>query len=81
MKNQNGGRYTKKGNVIYAHVFDWPKDGVLKLNKEIKVKKATLLSAPGKTLNALATSRDVLVDVPMLAPDATVSVVKIELAN
>ena len=75
------GRYTKKDNVVYAHVFDWPKDGVLKLNKDIKVKKATLLSAPGKTLNALATSRDVLVDVPMLAPDATVSVVKIELAN
>ena len=75
------GRYTKKDNVVYAHVFDWPTDGVLKLNKDIKVKKATLLSAPGKTLNALATSRDVLVDVPMLAPDATVSVVKIELAN
>ena len=75
------GRYTKKDNVVYAHVFDWPKDGVLKLNKDIKVKKATLLSAPGKALTALGTSREVLVDVPMLAPDATVSVVKIELAN
>lgn len=75
------GRYTQKDGVVYAHVFDWPKDGVLKLNKEIKVKKATLLSAPDKALNALGTSREVLVDVPMLAPDSTVSVVKIELAN
>ncbi|MDN3666738.1 alpha-L-fucosidase [Algibacter miyuki] len=75
------GRYTQKDGVVYAHVFDWPKDGVLKLNKEIKVKKATLLTAPNKTLNALGTSREVLVDVPMLAPDSTVSVVKIELAK
>ncbi|WP_211259738.1 alpha-L-fucosidase [Pseudalgibacter alginicilyticus] len=76
------GRYTQKGNVIYAHVFDWPKDGLLKLNKNIKVKKATVLTDNSNTeLSSIATSREVLVDVPMLAPDATVSVVKIELAK
>ncbi|MFB9057344.1 alpha-L-fucosidase [Mariniflexile ostreae] len=73
------GRYTTKDGVLYAHVFDWPKDGLLKLNKDIKVKKATILTAPKAELTTLATSREVLVDVPMLAPDATVTVVKIEL--
>ncbi len=73
------GRYTKKDNVIYAHVFDWPTDGLLKLNKDIKAKKVTLLANPNIDLNSIATSREVLVDVPMLAPDSTVSVVKIEL--
>ncbi|MFB9052671.1 alpha-L-fucosidase [Formosa undariae] len=75
------GRYTQKDGVIYAHVFDWPEDGLLKLNKDIKVKRATLLTDPKTELNALGTSRELLIDVPQLAPDATVSVVKIELAK
>ena len=75
------GRYTQKGNVIYAHVFDWPKSGTLKLHKDIKVKKATVLTDPNTELKTLGTSREVLVEVPILAPDNTVSVIKIELAK
>ncbi|MCL5128536.1 alpha-L-fucosidase [Algibacter sp. L4_22] len=75
------GRYTQKDGVVYAHVFDWPKDGLLKLNKDIKFKKVTLLTDPDTELKALGTSREVIVEVPMLAPDLPVSVVKIELAN
>ncbi|MBJ2175960.1 alpha-L-fucosidase [Aureibaculum sp. A20] len=75
------GRYTQKDGVVYAHVFDWPKDGLLKLNKNIKVKKATVLTDPKTNLEFIGTSREVLVDVPQLAPDATVSVIKIELAK
>jgi alpha-L-fucosidase len=75
------GRYTVKDNVLYAHVFDWPADGVLKLNKDIKVKKATVLTDPDTALEFIGTSREVLVNVPMLAPDSTVTVVKIELAK
>lgn len=75
------GRYTKKGNVIYAHVFDWPESGTLKLHKDIKVKKVALLTDPNTELESLATSREVLVEVPMMAPDAAVSVIKIELSN
>ncbi|CAH8281498.1 alpha-L-fucosidase [Mariniflexile fucanivorans] len=75
------GRYTKKDGVLYAHVFEWPKDGLLKLNKDIKFKKVTLLTNPGVELKALGTSGEVLVEVPMLAPDNPVTVVKIELAK
>jgi alpha-L-fucosidase len=73
------GRYTQKDGVIYAHVFDWPKNGTLKLHKDIKVKKATVLTDSKTKLKSIATSREVLLDIPMLAPDATVSVIKIEL--
>ncbi|MDW5290773.1 alpha-L-fucosidase [Formosa sp. PL04] len=75
------GRYTQKDGVLYAIVFEWPKDGTLKLNKDIKVKKATLLIDPTKELKTLGTSRELLIDVPMIAPDAPVSVVRIELAK
>ncbi|WP_159023918.1 alpha-L-fucosidase [Formosa sp. L2A11] len=73
------GRYTQKDGVLYAHVFDWPTDGTLKLNKEIKVKRATVLTDPKTELKTLGTSRELLIDVPMLAPDTTVTVIKIEL--
>lgn len=75
------GRYTAKDGVLYAHVFDWPEDGLLKLHKDIKFKKVTLLTDPDTKLKALGTSREVIVEVPILAPDTTVSVVKIELAK
>ncbi|WP_036155612.1 alpha-L-fucosidase [Maribacter forsetii] len=75
------GRYTTKDGVIYAHVFNWPEDGKLKLHKDLKVKKATLLANSNAELKVLATSREVFIDMPMQAPDATVSVVKIELAK
>lgn len=75
------GRYTQKDGVIYAHVFDWPKDGLLKLNKDIKFKKVTLLTDPDTELKALSTSRELLVEIPTMAPDYPVTVVKIELAK
>ncbi len=75
------GRYTEKDGVIYAHVFDWPKTGTLKLHKDIKVKRATVLTNPDTTLDFLKTSSDVLVSVPLLAPDATVTVIKLELTT
>ena len=41
------GRSTTKGDTIYLHVFDWPKDGKLAVEKLAKpVKKAWLLSRP-----------------------------------
>ncbi|MBO0590245.1 alpha-L-fucosidase [Cellulophaga sp. E16_2] len=75
------GRYTTKDGVLYAHVFDWPETGTLNLHKDIKVKKATVLTDSKTVLKSLATSREVVLEVPMLAPDTTVSVIKIELAN
>lgn len=69
------GRYTKKDDVIYAHVFDWPEDGKLVLNKDIKLKKASLLTDQNSELTAESN----VVQLPKEAPDKSVSVIKLEL--
>jgi alpha-L-fucosidase len=42
------GRYTTKGNTVYAHVFEWPKNGTLRIEGIGKVKSAQILTASGK---------------------------------
>ena len=69
------GRYTAKEGVIYAHVFDWPEDGVLKINSEIKVKKASLLADGTQVLSFDESG----IALPAEAVDGAVSVIKIEL--
>ena len=73
------GRYTKKDGVVYAHVFNWPKDGKLIINKDIKVKKASLLAAPQTSINSNKTTKGTLLQLLQEAPDKSVSVIKIEL--
>ena len=68
------GRSTTKGDTIYLHVFDWPKDGKLVVEKLDKpVKKAWLLSDSGKktlkilvgqTTDNAADIVSVVIDVP-----------------
>ncbi|VXD14415.1 alpha-L-fucosidase [Marinoscillum sp. 108] len=69
------GRYTAKDGVIYAHVFDWPEDGVLKINSEIKVKKASLLADNTQVLSFDESG----IALPAEAVDGAVSVIMIEL--
>ena len=72
------GRYTSKPGVIYAHVFDWPKDGKLAVPvKDIKVKSASLL-ADKSTLPTKKTADGIVITLPSVAPDAIASVIKIE---
>ena len=71
------GRYTCKSGIIYAHVFDWPEDGVLTLNKNIKVKSASLLASPNTELKVKNDDSGVSVLLPKMAPDTVASVVKI----
>ncbi len=73
------GRYTSKEGVIYAHVFDWPEDGVLKLNPSAKVKSASLLAGSKDKLEVINENGELSLKLPKDAPDAYVSVIKIEL--
>ncbi|MFW5835352.1 MAG: alpha-L-fucosidase [bacterium] len=43
------GRYTVKGNRIYAHVFDWPEDGKLSVQNINDIDRVWLLSDPGRS--------------------------------
>lgn len=72
------GRYTKKPSRLYAHVFEWPKDGKL----TIPVKKATrayLLADKENTLTMEQTPDGLILHLPKKAPDPIVSVIAIEL--
>jgi alpha-L-fucosidase len=67
---------------LYLHVFDWPKDGHLKLpglgNRPLR---AWLLADPGKELACASPGKDqtdVLVALPERAPDPICSVVALE---
>lgn len=69
------GRYTAKDRVIYAHIFDWPEDGKLVINSEIKAKRVSMLAHPGRKLK----SNKSIVQLPIEKPDEAVVVLKIEL--
>ncbi|HUX59341.1 MAG TPA: alpha-L-fucosidase [Bacteroidales bacterium] len=71
------GRYTSKPGVVYAHVFDWPKDGILALNKNIQVKSASLLADPTTELKFKADDSGVTIFLPTMAADTIATVVKI----
>lgn len=73
------GRYTKKDGVLYAHVFDWPEDGKLVLNGDIKLKEASLLTDPISKLTTESSDQGLIISVPKTAPDSSVSVIKLTL--
>jgi alpha-L-fucosidase len=72
------GRYTTKGNRVYAHVFDWPKDGKLILTGvKDKPARARLL-VDGKPLNIEPTEGGFTIQLPAVAPSSIASVVVFE---
>ena len=70
---------TRKGNKLYLHVFDWPADGKLRVPLKSKTKSAVLLTASGKKLAIALEPERLVITVPAKAPDATDSVVVLEL--
>ncbi len=78
---QAWGESTRKGNTLYLHVFQWPKDGKLIVGGlKSDAAKVYLLADPSK--QALKTARlnanDVVIDVPTAAPDPSDSVIAVE---
>jgi len=74
------GRCTTKGSIIYAHVFQWPKGGELRLPRlGNEVQNISLLSEPESKLNWKMDERCMVIELPENPPDETASVVKIEL--
>lgn len=73
------GRYTRKNGKLYAHVFQWPKDGKLTITaKGIQVSRAYLLADKEQNLQIEHTPNGLLIYVPEKAPDTIASVVAIE---
>ncbi len=75
------GRSTTKGNRIYLHVFDWPKDRVLRIEGlKAAPRSARLLAAPRAKLPMQQDGSAWLIAVPSVAPDQVDSVIAMDLA-
>jgi alpha-L-fucosidase len=72
------GRATRRGQFIYLHVFDWPKDGRLHVPLGNKIKKAYLLAEPNKNLKISSSKFSSQLQLPSYAPDKNSSVIAIE---
>lgn len=69
---------TKDNTILYLSVFDWPKDGKLKINGlRNKIVSARLL-ANGVKLKISSAQNDLIINVPQTAPDQIASVIKLE---
>ena len=72
------GRATRKGQVIYLHVFDWPSNGQLVVPLGNKIKRAYLLADKNKNLKIVASKSSNQLQLPGYAPDKMSSVIAIE---
>ena len=58
------GRCTRKGQVLYLHVFDWPANGELRVPMQVEVTGAHLLARPDEPLRSEVTTGAVVVQLP-----------------
>ena len=74
------GRYTKKPERIYAHIFQWPETGILNIPAEdIQATRAYLLADEKQSdLKIEQKQNGLIVHLPRKAPEAIASVVVIE---
>jgi alpha-L-fucosidase len=73
------GRCTSKAGSLFAHVFDWPPDRILRLPALRNViLRAYPLGRPGKTLPFRRSGEGIEVDLPARAPDPWDSVIVLE---
>jgi alpha-L-fucosidase len=75
------GRYTAKGNRVYAHVFDWPKNGRLELTGISEAPTRAYLLADKHTLNISRTGGSLSLELPSVPPSTIASVIVLELPS
>jgi alpha-L-fucosidase len=77
------GEFTQKGNVLYHHIFRWPRNGEAAIANVVrKVKKVTMLET-GEELPfvQLPDTRVIVKGLPYLAPDMMATTLKYELSD
>ncbi len=75
------GRATRKGQTLYLHVFDWPKDRRLVVPLSNKIIKAYLLADAKTNLKITASKDKSILQLPPYAPDKVASVIVLEFAG
>jgi alpha-L-fucosidase len=72
------GRYTVKGSTVYAHIFEWPKDGCLDLTGVPATPTRAYLLCDQQTVNVERTGTNMTVYLPDVPPSTIASVVALE---
>jgi alpha-L-fucosidase len=75
------GATTRKGDLLYLHVTEWPVNGKLNVPLSSKVSGASLLANPGEALKVNAEPERIIIDLPADAPDPVASVIVLKLAE
>jgi alpha-L-fucosidase len=70
---------TRKGDMLYCHVFNWPADGALKLPMTTPVDSAWLLADSTQKIAAQTTGDETILTLPAKAPDPIASVIAVKL--
>ncbi|WP_282117065.1 SGNH/GDSL hydrolase family protein [Cellulophaga baltica] len=78
-KPEWGGYTEGEDGFLLAHVFNWPADGKLVIDRAIKPREARLLSEPDKKIKIKLIEGKLTILLPEEAPDTQVSVVRIQL--
>ncbi|MFD7278632.1 alpha-L-fucosidase [Streptomyces sp. NPDC059862] len=75
-------KVTMKDGKLFAHVFNWPTDGVLRIPEvHNTISRVHLLNAPSTSLSYTVTGGTINVTVPATAPHADVSVICVEVSG
>lgn len=77
--NLGWGRCTRKGQMLYLHVFQWPPDGVLEVPLQNAVRGVTLLANRRAKPTVTAGAGGLRIQLPVTAPDAIATVIKLEI--
>ena len=72
------GRATRKNQILYLHVFDWPTNKLLNIPFSNKIKSAYLLADRSTALKVTQSSTSSTISLPAFAPDKIASVIAIE---
>ncbi len=72
------GRYTARGGTVFAHVFDWPKDGLLPLTGVTTKPRAAWMLLDKKPLLIEPSGDGYSVRLPAVAPGSIASVVVLD---
>ena len=73
------GAATRKDDLLYLHVTDWPENGKLHVPITSKAVSAALLVQPDKKLSIKAEQERIVIDLPKEAPDPVASVIILKL--
>ena len=75
------GAATRKGDLLYLHVTDWPENGLLNVPLGSSVSEAAMLINPKEPLELSREAGRIVIELPGEAPDQVASVIVLKLAE